>query len=247
VAGAKPAESCPSLLSKGSKGGFDSLSSLTPSRGQGKASLPVVKRLGRVDYPSTWQAMRAFNDLRSESTCDEIWLLEHFPVYTLGLSGKREHVLNAGAIPLVMSDRGGQVTYHGPGQIVAYLLLDLRRYSFGVRELVRRMEAAVIGLLADYDVSAQRKEGAPGVYVRGAKIAALGLRVRRHCCYHGLAFNVDMNLEPFSRIDPCGYPGLAVTQARDCGIHDKIDFVADRLVEHLTRAIATPGDPICLK
>jgi lipoyl(octanoyl) transferase len=209
--------------------------------------LPLVKRLGRVDYVPTWQAMRAFNDSRGASTRDEIWLLEHFPVYTLGLSGKREHVLDAGTIPLVKSDRGGQVTYHGPGQIVAYLLLDLRRHSFGVRELVRRMEIAVIGLLAGYYVPGERREGAPGVYVGGAKIAALGLRVRQHCCYHGLALNVDMDLQPFSGIDPCGYPGLAVTQAKDCGIHDKIDVIADRLVEHLTRAIAAPRDPIHLK
>lgn len=242
VAAAKPAESRLSLLSKGSQGGFDFPSSLTPSTGETQPALPLIKRLGRVDYMSTWQAMRAFNDLRSASTRDEIWLLEHFPVYTLGLSGKREHVLDAGAIPLVKSDRGGQVTYHGPGQIVAYLLLDLRRHSFGVRELVRRMETAVIGLLAEYDVPAELKEGAPGVYVRGAKIAALGLRVRRHCCYHGLALNVDMDLEPFSRIDPCGYPGLAVTQARDCGIHDKINVIADRLVERLIRTVTQVSD-----
>jgi lipoyl(octanoyl) transferase len=236
---AKPAESRRAPLSQGRQGGLDFSSSIAPSTSEATAPPPVIKRLGRVDYLPTWQAMRNFNDLRSESTRDEIWLLEHFPVYTLGLNGKQDHVLNAGAIPLVRSDRGGQVTYHGPGQIIAYLLLDLRRHSFGVRELVRRMEGAVIGLLADYDVPAHCRAGAPGVYVKGAKIAALGLRVRRHCCYHGLALNVDMDLEPFSRIDPCGYPGLAVTQARDCGIHDKMADIADRLAKHLTRTICS--------
>ena len=199
---------------------------------------PKVKNLGCVDYEVTWRAMQDFNQTRDESTPDEIWLLEHPPVFTLGLAGKPEHVLNPGDIPVVQIDRGGQVTYHGPGQIVAYLLLDLRRRGYGVRELVHRMEEAVIGLLSSYDVTAERKAGAPGVYVNEAKIAALGLRVKRGCCYHGLALNVDMNLEPFSRINPCGYPGLVVTQAKELGIRDNIQLVTDRLLKQLFEAIA---------
>jgi lipoyl(octanoyl) transferase len=199
---------------------------------------PAVKHLGRVDYETTWRAMQDFNQTRDESTPDEIWLLEHPPVFTLGLAGKPEHVLNPGDIPVVQIDRGGQVTYHGPGQIVAYLLLDLRRRGYGVRELVHRMEKAAIGLLASYDITAERKAGAPGVYVNEAKIAALGLRVKRGCCYHGLALNVDMNLEPFSRINPCGYPGLAVTQTKELGIRDNIQSVTDRLLKQLFEAIA---------
>jgi lipoyl(octanoyl) transferase len=183
--------------------------------------------------------MQAFNAARDEATADEIWLLEHLPVYTLGLNGKPEHVLEPGTIPVVNIDRGGQVTYHGPGQIVVYLLLDLRRLGYGVRELVRRMEGAVIALLASYGVAAERREGAPGVYVGEAKIAALGLRVRRGCCYHGLALNVDMDLEPFSRINPCGYSGLPVTQTLDVGIGDNIHDVSERLLALLQAAIAS--------
>jgi len=197
------------------------------------AWIPLVKYLGQVEYVSTWQAMQTLNQTRDASTPDEIWLLEHPPVFTLGLAGKPEHILNPGDIPVIQIDRGGQVTYHGPGQIVAYLLLDLRRLNYGVRELVRRMEESVIQLLADYNITAERQEGAPGVYVNGAKIAALGLRVKRGSCYHGLALNVDMDLEPFSRINPCGYPGLAVTQARDIGIRDNIQEVTERLLKRL--------------
>ena len=181
--------------------------------------------------------MQDFTQSRDASTRDEIWLLEHPPVFTLGLAGKPEHVLNAGDIPVVQIDRGGQVTYHGPGQLVVYLLLDLRRRTLSVRELVRRMEAALISLLADYGIRAERKAGAPGVYVNGVKIAALGLRVRRGASYHGLALNVDMDLEPFSRINPCGYPGLAVTQTKDLGVRDSIQEVSDRLLRHLSHAI----------
>jgi lipoyl(octanoyl) transferase len=204
---------------------------------EGSDLQPLLKRLGLVEYLPTWKAMQTFNQGRGETTADEIWLLEHLPVYTLGLNGRQEHVLNARDIPVVKTDRGGQVTYHGPGQLVVYLLFDLRRRGCGIRELVRRMEGVVIELLADYGVVAERKDGAPGVYVDGSKIAALGLRVRRQCCYHGLALNVDMDLEPFSRIDPCGYPGLAVTQTKDLGIHDKIDAIAERLTNRLARAV----------
>jgi lipoyl(octanoyl) transferase len=199
----------------------------------------VIRRLGLVAYEPTWRAMQAFNAARDEATADEIWLLEHLPVYTLGLNGKPEHVLEPGTIPVVNIDRGGQVTYHGPGQIVVYLLLDLRRLGYGVRELVRRMEGAVIALLASYGVAAERREGAPGVYVGEAKIAALGLRVRRGCCYHGLALNVDMDLEPFSRMNPCGYSGLPVTQTLDVGIGDNIHDVSERLLALLQAAIAS--------
>jgi lipoyl(octanoyl) transferase len=181
--------------------------------------------------------MQSFTTSRLETSPDEVWFLEHLPVYTLGLNGKPAHILNAGNIPVVKTDRGGQVTYHGPGQIVVYLLFDLRRHGYGVRELVRRMEGAVIDLLAEYAVRAERKQGAPGVYVKNAKIAALGLRVRRHCCYHGLALNVDMDLEPFSHINPCGYPGLVVTQTRDLGIRDSIQEVTQRLLPHLLAVV----------
>ena len=177
-----------------------------------------VRSLGRVEYEPTWQAMQAFTAQRTGETPDELWLLEHPPVYTLGQAGKAEHLIAATDIPVVPIDRGGQITYHGPGQVVAYVLVDLRRRGYGIRELVTRMEQAVIDLLAAHGVTAARLSGAPGVYVDGAKIAALGLRVRHGCTYHGLAFNVDMDLAPFAAINPCGYPGMAVTQCRDLGV-----------------------------
>jgi lipoyl(octanoyl) transferase len=199
--------------------------------------LTAVRRLGRVDYESTWRAMQDFTRRRDATTPDEIWVLEHPPVFTLGLAGKPEHVLDPGDIPVVQCDRGGQVTYHGPGQLVIYLLLDLHRRGLGVRELVKRMEGAVIALLGEYKVNGERKPGAPGVYVSGAKIAALGLRVKRGCCYHGLSLNVNMDLEPYSRINPCGYPGLAVTQTKDLGVRDSIQEVSERLLKHLFQSI----------
>ncbi|HET7844699.1 MAG TPA: lipoyl(octanoyl) transferase LipB [Xanthomonadales bacterium] len=176
-----------------------------------------VRELGRRDYEPVWRAMQAFTDARDGDTPDELWLVEHEPVFTLGQAGKLEHVLAPGAIPVVPVDRGGQVTYHGPGQLVAYPLLDLRRLGIGVRELVHRIEQSVIDTLATWDIAAQRREGAPGIYVGEAKVMALGLRVRRGCSFHGLAFNVAMDLAPFSRINPCGFRGLAVTQVLDCG------------------------------
>ena len=178
----------------------------------------VVRQLGRVEYEPTWHAMQAFTAARSADTPDELWLLEHPPVYTLGQAGKPEHLIAATEIPVVPIDRGGQITYHGPGQVLAYVLVDLRRRGYGIRELVARMEQAVIDLLAVHGVRAERLAGAPGVYVDGAKIAALGLRVKHGCTYHGLAFNVDMDLAPFAAINPCGYPGMAVTQCRDLGV-----------------------------
>ncbi|MCA1925241.1 MAG: lipoyl(octanoyl) transferase LipB [Thiobacillus sp.] len=177
-----------------------------------------MRRLGRVDYVPTWRAMQDFTAQRAADTADELWLLEHPPVYTQGQAGRPEHLIAATDIPVVAIDRGGQITYHGPGQLVAYLLIDLRRRGYGVRELVGRMEQAVIDLLRGQGVQAQRQAGAPGVYVAGAKIAALGLRVRHGCTYHGLALNVDMDLGPFAAINPCGYAGLAVTQCRDLGV-----------------------------
>jgi lipoyl(octanoyl) transferase len=172
----------------------------------------VLRQLGQVEYEPTWRAMQAFTTDRNEATPDELWLCEHPPVFTQGLAGKPEHLLRDIGIPVVKIDRGGQITYHGPGQIVCYLLLDLKRSGLTVKTLVNRMEQAVIDLLAEYGVNAERLAGAPGVYVGDAKIAALGLKVKRNCCYHGLALNVAMDLSPFAAINPCGYEGMAVTQ-----------------------------------
>ena len=193
-----------------------------------------VRRLGLVEYEPTWRAMQAFTTQRGANSADELWLLEHPPVYTLGVAGRTEHLPRiANGIPVVRTDRGGQITYHGPGQVVLYLLLDLRRRGLSVRPLVRIMEQAVIDLLAAYSVAAAGRDEAPGVYVDGAKIAALGLRIRNNCCYHGLAFNVDMDLSPFHAIDPCGYSGLAVTQARDLGMVDGAELLGEKLIRHL--------------
>lgn len=173
----------------------------------------LLRRLpGLQDYLATLEAMRTFTDRRTQDTPDELWLLEHPPVFTLGQAGRREHLLAPGNIPVVQVDRGGQVTYHGPGQLIAYLLLDLRRFGIGIKRLVSLLEQSVIDLLDSYGIQAARRTDAPGVYVDGAKIASLGLRVRNGCCYHGLALNVAMDLEPFRRINPCGYAGLAMTQ-----------------------------------
>jgi len=177
----------------------------------------LVRDLGRQPYEPVWRAMQAFTDARGEDTPDELWLVEHEPVFTLGQAGRPEHVLAAGDIPVVHVDRGGQVTYHGPGQIVAYPLLDLRRLKLGVRDYVCRIEQAVIDTLAEWNIEGARKPGAPGVYVDGAKIAALGIRVRHGCCFHGLAFNIAMDLEPFHRINPCGYAGLEVVAMSGLG------------------------------
>ncbi|MBA1233891.1 lipoyl(octanoyl) transferase LipB [Stutzerimonas nitrititolerans] len=174
-----------------------------------------VRELGLVEYLPTWQAMQHFTNSRGPQTADEVWLLQHLPVFTQGQAGKAEHLLLPGDIPVVQADRGGQVTYHGPGQLVGYLLLDVRRLGFGVRELVNRIEHSLIDLLAGYGVEAAAKPDAPGVYVDGAKIASLGLRIRNGRSFHGLALNVDMDLEPFQRINPCGYAGLKMTQLRD--------------------------------
>jgi len=206
--------------------------------------LPLkIRRLGRLPYESVWRAMSAFTDNRTADTVDELWLLEHDPVFTLGQAGKLEHVLAPGDIPVLPVDRGGQVTYHGPGQIVAYPLLDLRRLGVGVRELVSRIEQALIDTLAHWQIEAARREGAPGVYVGEAKVAALGLRVRRGCSFHGLAFNVAMDLEPFQRINPCGYSGLAVTQMVDLGGPSQLATVEDALVEAFCRQFDLAAEP----
>ena len=177
--------------------------------------MPVVRRLGLVEYLPTLEAMRSLTAERDAETADEIWLLEHPPVFTQGQAGKPEHVLAAGDIPVVRVERGGQVTYHGPGQLVAYLMLDIRRSEMGVRDLVTAMERSLVSLLDSYGVDAAPRADAPGVYVGQAKIASLGLRIRRGCSFHGLALNVDMDIQPFQRINPCGYAGLAMTQLRD--------------------------------
>jgi lipoyl(octanoyl) transferase len=192
-----------------------------------------VRRLGRLDYHRAWQDMQVFTERRTAETPDELWFLEHPPVFTLGRNGKDEHLLDPGDIPVVRVDRGGQVTYHGPGQLVVYTMLDLRRRQLGVQSLVKRLEQAVIDLLAANDISAHRREQAPGVYVEGRKIAALGLRVRRGCSFHGLSLNVNMDLAPFARINPCGYRDLEVTQLADLGIVTTVDAISDPLRTHL--------------
>jgi len=203
----------------------------------------TIRTLGRTEYEATWRAMQAFTDARGAATPDEIWLTEHPPVYTLGLAGRREHLLRDNGIPAIKVDRGGQITYHGPGQLVAYTLFDLKRAKLGVRDMVRRIEAAVIQWLDSVGISAYGKDSAPGVYVatpRGEeKIAALGLKVRNGCTYHGLAVNIAMDLAPFADIDPCGYPGLGVTQLADLGVARSLDAagaeLAPILARHLTR------------
>ena len=195
-----------------------------------------VRKLGRMDYEPVWRAMQRFTDVRTELTVDELWLLEHSPVFTQGQAGKPEHLLAPGDIPVVQVDRGGQVTYHGPGQIVAYPLVDIRRRHIGVRDLVSRIEEAIIQVLDQYGVQGERLAGAPGIYVNGAKIASLGLRVRRGCAFHGLAFNIDMDLEPFQRINPCGFHGLEITQLVSFRAV-KLRDVEDLLVDHLARQL----------
>lgn len=199
--------------------------------------LPLFRDLGTdVPYEPTWRKMQALTAERDDDTPDEIWFLQHPPVFTIGLNGKPEHVLAAGDIPVVNIDRGGQVTYHGPGQLVVYPMVNLRRRGLGVRALVEALENAVIDTLQDFGIEARSRRDAPGVYTPdGAKIAALGLRVRRGCSYHGLAFNVNMNLEPFQRINPCGYAGMQVTQVVDLGGPGDVAVVAEALKPHLLR------------
>ncbi|MDR0184121.1 lipoyl(octanoyl) transferase LipB [Lysobacter arvi] len=201
-----------------------------------RAAPPAQLRdLGRRAYEPVWHAMQAFTDARTADTADELWLVEHDPVFTLGQAGKDEHVLFPGGIPVIHVDRGGQVTYHGPGQIVLYPLLDLKRLKVGVKDYVHRIEQAMIDTLDDWNIHAERRDGAPGVYVNGAKIGALGIRVRRGCTFHGLAFNIAMDLEPFRRINPCGFQGLQVTSMLDLGGPSGLEPVKPVLIGHVAR------------
>lgn len=196
-----------------------------------------IRQLGRVDYQTSYLRMQAFTAARTETTPDELWILQHPPVYTLGLGARAGHAHQTGDIPVVQTDRGGQITYHGPGQLIIYVLVDLRRRGLGVRSLVQRIEQGLIEYLASVGLSAKRRAGAPGVYIDNAKIAALGLRVKKGCSYHGLALNVDMDLTPFAGIDPCGYRGLAVTQLRDEGVDCDVATSAERLLPYLIREL----------
>ena len=205
-----------------------------------RADGPLVRRLGRVEYAEALAAMRRFTAQRSADTPDELWLLEHPPVYTLGLGADPAHgPREASDIPVIRVERGGQVTYHGPGQLIAYTLVDIARRGIGVREYVRLLEQSVIDLLALHAVPAMRRPGAPGVYVGGAKVAALGIRIARGRALHGLALNVDMDLSPFAAIDPCGYPGLAVTQTRDFGIAESLDALGEELSRRIAQHLET--------
>jgi lipoyl(octanoyl) transferase len=202
----------------------------------GTGPLRIV-RLGLADYQPTYDAMRRYTDARSDATADELWLVQHPPVYTVGIAGRPQHLPRAGAIPIVRVDRGGQITYHGPGQALVYTLLDLTRRKLSVRALVNLLEQSVIDCLAPYNVHAERRAGAPGVYVQAAKVAALGLRVRHGCCYHGVALNVNMDLAPFSDIDPCGYPGLAVTHTAALGIAEDVEAMGEALARRITELL----------
>ncbi|HEV2703811.1 MAG TPA: lipoyl(octanoyl) transferase LipB [Steroidobacteraceae bacterium] len=198
-----------------------------------------VRHLGRVDYEATWQAMQQFTATRTAETADELWLLEHPPVFTLGMAGKSEHLLAPGDIPVVHADRGGQVTYHGPGQLVVYALIDLRRAALGVRDLVSALEQSVIRYAAELGVTAIARREAPGVYVDGRKLASVGIRVRRGASYHGLALNVNLDLEPFLRINPCGFAGLLMTRLSDLAPVANVDAAGAGLLPHLLRTLAS--------
>ncbi|MCX9158546.1 lipoyl(octanoyl) transferase LipB [Niveibacterium sp. 24ML] len=197
------------------------------------APLLLRKPLGLVEYEPTWHAMQQFTRARTRETADELWLVEHPPVFTLGLAGKPEHLLRETGIPLVKIDRGGQITYHGPGQAVAYLLIDLARREIKVRELVSLIEQAILDLLRGYNIDAHLREGAPGVYVADAKIAALGLKIANGCSYHGLSLNADMDLTPYSAINPCGYPGLESAQLKDFGVSDSLPVIHQKIADAL--------------
>jgi lipoyl(octanoyl) transferase len=203
----------------------------------------IVKNLGIVAYQDTLRQMSQFTGKRNEDTPDELWFLQHHPVFTQGQAGKKEHILSPGDIPIVQSDRGGQVTYHGPGQLVCYLLMDLRRKHFGVRDLVDGIENSIIQLLDFYGIESSAKREAPGVYVQDSKIAQLGLRVKKGCSYHGLSLNIAMDLEPFERINPCGFEGLKVTDLRNLGVRDEFSSVATRLLKQLERNFGYDPSP----
>lgn len=198
-----------------------------------------IHKLGTQDYISVWEDMQRFTQIRNEDTEDELWIVEHFPVYTLGLNGKSEHLLNTGAIPVVLSDRGGQVTYHGPGQLVIYTLLDLNRYKINIRQLVSILEQAMIGALAFYGIVAEAKKEAPGVYIQGKKIGSVGLRIKKNCSYHGLSLNNSMDLTPFNNINTCGYSGLEVTQLYDYKIKISTSELAVPVIQSITTALSS--------
>ena len=199
----------------------------------------IIKYLGRSDYQQTWDSMKSLTHSRDANTPDELWITEHAPVFTQGLNGKAEHLLAPGDIPVIQIDRGGQVTYHGPGQLVLYCMIDIQRFGLGVRGLVTLIEISIIEFLAHYGIQAEARENAPGVYVEEAKIAALGLRIRKGCCYHGLSLNIDMDMRPFDRINPCGYEGLAVTQLANFGVQINVEQagreMADILIGNMNR------------
>ncbi|MCB5357612.1 lipoyl(octanoyl) transferase LipB [Vibrio lentus] len=197
----------------------------------------IVKKLGRQDYEPVWKDMHKFTDERTEEDVDQVWLVEHNPVFTQGQAGKAEHVLNAGDIPVIQSDRGGQVTYHGPGQLVAYFLINIRRKKFGVRDLVTHIENLVINTLKAYNINSTARPDAPGVYVDGKKICSLGLRIRRGCSFHGLALNVDMDLSPFLRINPCGYQGMEMAQVSQLGGPSELESVEQQLIQELVELL----------
>ena len=202
---------------------------------------PIVRRLGLVEYEPTWRAMQRFTDERNAATPDEIWFLEHPPIFTLGMNASTAHVLVPGDIPVVQIDRGGQVTYHGPGQLVVYPLVDLRRAKLGVRDIVTALEQSVIQLASDFGITAETRRGAPGIYVADKKLGSVGIRIRRHSSYHGLSVNVNLDLEPFSRINPCGYEGLQMTQLAELGGPDSVERAADALEPCLLRALGFAG------
>ncbi len=205
-----------------------------------------LRHLGLVEYEPTWRSMQSFTDNRDETTADEIWFLQHPPVFTLGMNASREHVLMPGDIPVIQIDRGGQVTYHGPGQLVVYPLLDMERAQLGVRQLVCALERSVIELAACWGIEAYGRRDAPGVYVGESKLASVGLRIRRGCSYHGLALNVDLDLEPFTRINPCGYSGMKVTRLADLGVRAGVDETAASLETILLRQLTRAPDGTCL-
>ena len=199
--------------------------------------MAVIRNLGLQDYESIWHNMQQFTQNRNPETPDEIWVVEHFPVYTLGLNGKREHVLNTGNIPVINTDRGGQVTYHGPGQLVIYVLLDIKRLNLGIRQLVTILEHAMIRTLAQHGISAVSRADAPGVYVNDKKIGSIGLRIKRNCSYHGLSLNNDMDLRPFDHINTCGYSDLKVTQLSDLGVSVSSNHLANSVIHAITQAL----------
>ncbi len=197
----------------------------------------IIRKLGLQPYEPVWRAMQHYTEQRGAKSADELWVVEHNPIYTLGLNGKTEHILNTTKTPIINIDRGGQVTYHGPGQLIIYLLFDLKRHNWGVRHLVTTIESSIIELLADYRITAHARADAPGVYVNQAKIAALGLRIRRHCSYHGLSLNVNMDLTPFDHINPCGHAGMTVTQLSEQGVTENLENVADKLLNKLYQTL----------